>query len=160
MKTKNLIFTLAAIMAGVKTYGAQPAAQTQAKRSLSLQEKIEITNAIDIVVDERVLDTDSRDCLQFDGNLNFQQNLPAPANAMEIAKAISILVDENVLVADSKECMQFDGDVISQLKQLGLLKNANSHLLTVCIQGGAAHLSTPPALLNGGDEQGNSNGNN
>lgn len=148
MKTKNLFFTLATIIACARSYGAQLPPQSAAKRQLSLQDEIEVANAINLLIDDHVLELDSRRCLEFNDKVKSQPERPGAPNNEAIADAINVLVDEHVLIVDAKECMQFDGDIIAQLKQLGLLKNGDSQLLTICIGAGTGAQFRAPGGLN------------
>ncbi len=124
MKSKNIVATIATVLAAslatADQFPQKPSSQSpQTGRQLSLQDKLDIANAIDV------------------------------------------LVDDGVLEVNALQCLQFDGDIISQLKRMGLLNSADSHVLTVCVQG-SAHLDAPkiPGLTRSEDSANKPNGNN
>ncbi len=130
MKTKEIIVTLALLMAAHAQ--AQQVAGQNTKpptRQFTTEQKIELAGAINLLFEDDVLDVTPDRCLTvkpLDGRFTSNKKV-------EIENAMKLLVDEHVLDVNPNECMHFDGDIITQLRQMGLLVYGDSKVLTVCI---------------------------
>ncbi len=152
MKTRYMVATFAIVMAARAQAQQTPTPSPQKPQpNLTIPEKIEIADAINLLIDDGVLVVTPDQCLEFDGDVI--KEIQKPKEKLQITNAINLLVDDGVLVVNPNQCLEFDGNIISELRKLGLLEHGDSQVLTVCIGGARANQYYLPPKTSGNGKQ-------
>ncbi len=131
MKTRYTVPILLALLTGTLEATAATAAPVPAQR-LTYEEKIEVANAINLLINEDVLTIYPNQCLKFSITSPETTQRLSYKEQLEVTDAYNLLVGEHVLKATPDQCLKFDGGIISELRKMGLLEYGDSKVLTVC----------------------------
>ncbi len=134
MKTKYIVATFAIVMAARAHAQQRPTRVSQnPQANLTRPEKIEIADAINLLIEDGVLKVFPNQCLQIDNDVI--NEFPKPAERLELTEAFKFLVDDGVLSTNANQCLEINGSIIDELRGMGLLDASDSQVLTICIGG-------------------------